>query len=224
MNAVRTENRRKVSDVVDILLFLAEFVKDKRHTIKLLDRLLSGKPGLLDQHGKNLCPAFGYLSAPATPASDFNDILKMLFNSPTPAKLHVLTPEGDGRRDRAAAGRERCLWRHQRRRRTRLLQAVRRASRLHGRGREGVFRIAVCRAEAGDSTINVLIGSKKFTEGWNSWRVSTMGLMNVGKSEGSEIIQLFGRGVRLKGYGMCLKRSSQIEASRSRRTSASSKR
>ena len=37
-----------------------------------------------------------------------------------------------------------------------------------------------------------------------------MGLMNVGKSEGSEIIQLFGRGVRLKGYGMTLKRSSQL--------------
>ncbi len=24
------------------------------------------------------------------------------------------------------------------------------------------------------STVNLLIGSKKFTEGWNSWRVSTM--------------------------------------------------
>ena len=59
-----------------------------------------------------------------------------------------------------------------------------------------------------DSTINLLIGSKKFTEGWNCWRVSTMGLMNVGRSEGSEIIQLFGRGVRLKGYDMSLKRSS----------------
>ncbi|MGR3318297.1 MAG: hypothetical protein ACUZ8O_07415 [Candidatus Anammoxibacter sp.] len=40
-----------------------------------------------------------------------------------------------------------------------------------------------------------------------------MGLMNVGKSEGSEIIQLFGRGVRLKGYDMSLKRSSRIKAS-----------
>ena len=35
-----------------------------------------------------------------------------------------------------------------------------------------------------DSTVNVLIGSKKFTEGWNSWRVSTMGLMNIGRTEG----------------------------------------
>src|SRR4029079_12483746 len=57
------------------------------------------------------------------------------------------------------------------------------------------------------STVNLLIGSKKFTEGWNSWRVSTMGLMNVGQTEGSQIIQLFGRGVRLKGYGRTLKRS-----------------
>src|SRR5690606_28186701 len=59
------------------------------------------------------------------------------------------------------------------------------------------------------STINVLIGSKKFSEGWSSWRVSTMGLMNVGRREGAQIIQLFGRGVRLKGYDMSLKRSTR---------------
>jgi len=37
-----------------------------------------------------------------------------------------------------------------------------------------------------------------------------MGLMNIGKKEGSQIIQLFGRGVRLKGIDFCLKRSRQI--------------
>ena len=37
------------------------------------------------------------------------------------------------------------------------------------------------------------------------------GLMNVGRAEGSEIIQLFGRGVRLKGRGMSLKRSTHLE-------------
>jgi len=57
-----------------------------------------------------------------------------------------------------------------------------------------------------NSTINILIGSKKFIEGWNSWRVSSMGLMNMGKSEGAQIIQLFGRGVRLKGRNFSLKR------------------
>ena len=36
-----------------------------------------------------------------------------------------------------------------------------------------------------------------------------MGLMHVGKSEGSQIIQLFGRGVRLKGFAWSLKRSSR---------------
>ena len=60
------------------------------------------------------------------------------------------------------------------------------------------------------STVNILIGSKKFTEGWSSWRVSTMGLMNIGRGEGSEIIQLFGRGVRLKGYHFSLKRSQHL--------------
>jgi hypothetical protein len=61
------------------------------------------------------------------------------------------------------------------------------------------------------STVNILIGSKKFMEGWSCWRVSTMGLMNVGRSEGSEIIQLFGRGVRLKGKDFSLKRSSRAD-------------
>ena len=37
-----------------------------------------------------------------------------------------------------------------------------------------------------------------------------MGLMHVGQSEGSQIIQLFGRGVRLKGKGWSLKRSSKL--------------
>ncbi|MDP0332194.1 DEAD/DEAH box helicase family protein [Glaesserella parasuis] len=57
------------------------------------------------------------------------------------------------------------------------------------------------------SPVNILIGSRKFTEGWSSWRVSTMGLLNMGKGEGSQIIQLFGRGVRLKGREWSLKRS-----------------
>ena len=60
-----------------------------------------------------------------------------------------------------------------------------------------------------NSTINILIGSKKFIEGWNSWRVSSMGLMNMGKSEGAQIIQLFGRGVRLKGKNLSLKRTEE---------------
>lgn len=61
-----------------------------------------------------------------------------------------------------------------------------------------------------DSSINILLGAKKFVEGWDSWRVSTMGLLNIGRGEGPEIIQLFGRGVRLLGWNRALKRSSEI--------------
>lgn len=58
-----------------------------------------------------------------------------------------------------------------------------------------------------NSKINILTGSKKFIEGWDTWRVSSMGLLNIGKAQGPQIIQLFGRGIRLKGKNMTLKRS-----------------
>lgn len=57
-----------------------------------------------------------------------------------------------------------------------------------------------------DERLTVLVGAKMFVEGWSSWRVSALGLMNVGRSPGAEIIQLFGRGVRLKGRAWSLKR------------------
>lgn len=60
------------------------------------------------------------------------------------------------------------------------------------------------------STITMLIGAKKFNTGWNSYRVSVMGLMKIGQTEGSDIIQMFGRGVRLRGYQHSLKRSSEL--------------
>lgn len=49
------------------------------------------------------------------------------------------------------------------------------------------------------SPINILIGSRKFAEGWNCFRVSVIGLVNLGSTKGNKIIQIFGRGVRLKG-------------------------
>ncbi len=55
--------------------------------------------------------------------------------------------------------------------------------------------------------INIIIGAKKFIEGWDTYRASTISLLYIGKSEGSQIIQLFGRGVRLRGINNSLKRS-----------------
>ena len=51
------------------------------------------------------------------------------------------------------------------------------------------------------SPINVLIGSRKFAEGWNSYRLSVIDLINLGSAKGTLIIQIFGRGVRLRGKG-----------------------
>jgi len=213
VNAVRTQNKRKVSDVVDILLTLSEFVKNKRDSISLLERLLSGKPGLLDQRGNEIfATAFPHLVSTKMSAEEvYDDILKVLFNSSTQAALHVENLKGTDGEIALRLGENDSFG----------LINVGDASSLCKLCEDHPELLVVTEKEfAGslfreinddDSTVNVLIGSKKFTEGWNSWRVSTMGLMNIGRSEGSEIIQLFGRGVRLKGHGMTLKRSSQLE-------------
>jgi len=60
------------------------------------------------------------------------------------------------------------------------------------------------------SPINLLIGAKKFIEGWDCWRVSQLGLLHFGRTEGVQLIQLFGRGVRLQGYKKLLKRSNRL--------------
>ena len=213
VNAVRSENKRKVSDVVDILLTLAEFVKNKRDSISLLERLLSGSPGLLDQRGNEIfATAFPHLISTHMSAEEmYDDILKLLFNSSTQAALHVENLKGTDGEIALRLGENDSFG----------LINVGDAANLCKLCEEHPDLLVVTEKEFSgslfrglnddDSTVNVLIGSKKFTEGWNSWRVSTMGLMNIGRTEGSEIIQLFGRGVRLKGHGMTLKRSSQLE-------------
>ena len=49
---------------MDILLFLADFVKDRRQSFDLLDRLLSGRPGCSTTHGREIfATAFAYLTS-----------------------------------------------------------------------------------------------------------------------------------------------------------------
>lgn len=214
VNAVRTQGKRKVSDVIDILLTLAEFVKHKPRSIELIKRFISGNPGLLNERGDEIfATAFPHLIASKrTPTQMYDDILKVMFNSATQASLHVENLKGADGEIALRLGENEPFG----------LINVGDASTLCKLCEDHADLLAVTEKEfAGslfrelnedDSTVNVLIGSKKFTEGWNSWRVSTMGLMNIGRSEGSEIIQLFGRGVRLKGHGMTLKRSTALDA------------
>ncbi len=58
--------------------------------------------------------------------------------------------------------------------------------------------------------VKFLVGSRKFIEGWSSFRVSTLGLLQIGRNAGTQVIQLFGRGVRLAGVGGRLKRASFV--------------
>jgi len=209
VNAVRTERGRKVSDVVDILLFFRDFITNTSDSTANIERILSGNTGLIDSENRDIFRnSFPYLTAIGlTPAAMYVDILKTVFNcASVGATLHIEKLRGIGGEIRLRLGENEPFG----------VINVGDDSTLIGLCADNGFNTdsidfsdslfqSITKPK---STINLLIGSKKFTEGWNCWRVSTMGLMNVGRSEGSEIIQLFGRGVRLKGRGMSLKRSS----------------
>jgi len=212
VNAVRTEQGQKVSDVTAVLRFLSAFTWNKQASITALDRILSGTDGLTDVNGRSIFAAtFGHLKIAKLSAEEvFNDILKRVFHSRTPGKIHVehlkggdgeialKLGEGNDPFGVINVGDAKQLWT--------LCDELEELVTIEKDFSESLFR----KINDEDGGINLLIGSKKFTEGWNSWRVSTMGLMNIGRREGSEIIQLFGRGVRLKGYEFCLKRSKEV--------------
>ena len=207
VNAVRTENKQKVSDVVAILQFLAGYLSERSSSIERIRRILH--EGLVTASGKNLFAGrFAYLNTKGlSPEQIFDETLKVLFNAPGGGALHVENLKGVPGEIALRLGDNEPFG----------VINVGDDGKLVKLCEEKGLNVAE-REFAGslfheldrpDSTVNVLIGSKKFTEGWSSWRVSTMGLMNVGKGEGAQIIQLFGRGVRLKGFNMSLKRSSR---------------
>ncbi len=210
VKAVRTENKRKVSDVVDILLFLAGFVdqRKRRETISMLADFLRGQSHLQDQKGRDIfADIFTYIYNRNMSAEEmYRDILKVLFNADTPAAIHVEQLKGAEGEIALRIGDYEPFGLINVGDASDLCKLCARHSELVVSDREFSGSLFGAINEA-DSTVNILIGSKKFTEGWNSWRVSTMGLMNIGQSEGPQVIQLFGRGVRLRGYEFCLKRS-----------------
>tara|TARA_R110000868_G_scaffold405577_1_gene685098 strand:- start:21756 stop:25022 length:3267 start_codon:yes stop_codon:yes gene_type:complete len=208
-SVTKTLASRDASDIIEILKFLSRYVSDRSGSIDRIGRVLN--QGLVTASGKNLFSGrFTYLNTlDLSAAQFFDETLAIMFNAAGGGALHVENLKG-------ATGEI--------------------ALRVGDNDPFGVINVGddaklvkLCEDNgiatqdsefAGSlfheintpqSTVNLLIGSKKFTEGWNSWRVSTMGLMNVGQTEGSQIIQLFGRGVRLKGYGLSLKRSGKAQ-------------
>jgi hypothetical protein len=210
VNAVRTENKQEVSDVVDVLLFLRNFCADKKVSIAAIKSIL--KDGLQASDGLDIFAGkFEYLrSVGAASETVFTEILEYIFNAPGGGVLSVERLKGSSGEIALRLGADNQPFGVINVGDTAKLAGLCERSGLNVSELEFAdsFFHGINQAK---STITVLIGSKKFTEGWNSWRVSSLGLMNVGKSEGSQIIQLFGRGVRLKGYNFSLKRSNRTE-------------
>lgn len=209
VNAIRTTKKKKVSDVLEILLFLNDFTDDKDKYVSIIDRILNEKTGLLNKNNTDVfIGKFEYLNFLKSTADEiYAEILSEVFHENISGSiLHIEYLKGSDGEIRLRLGENEAFG---------LINVG-----------DATSLIKLCQdnnLNAGDvdfveslfadinnkkSSLNILIGSKKFSEGWNSWRVSSMGLMNIGKSEGSQIIQLFGRGVRLKGKNISLKRSS----------------
>lgn len=212
VNAVRKEGGKEVSDVLEIIYFLTDFLKNPAVSIQQIDEVVNNKAGLVDKNGYSIFEtSFSYLLEQNLDAKTiFSQINELVFNNTTiGANLYLDNLKGaDGELGLRVGdsdyfgvinvGDEKTLY-----------QLAISNSVL---GTEKDFSDSLFKKINDDtSPINLLIGSKKFSEGWSSWRVSSMGLMNVGKSEGSQIIQLFGRGVRLKGYKFSLKRSTGLD-------------
>lgn len=197
------------SDILNVVRFLAGFLNDEADTKKWLADLLANTARLLDAKGNNI---FHNRFTPLMPFNVdvvYSGILKLLFNIDARQRLKVVNlkrskgelalrvgdaePFGlinigdDAGFFKEAEKTENTQW----------------VDTETDDFTESLFGTLNNK----DSRMHVLIGSRKFTEGWSSWRVSTMGLLNMGQGEGSQIIQLFGRGVRLKGKDYSLKRS-----------------
>jgi hypothetical protein len=202
--------KQDASDIVEILQFLARYAADRAGSIQRIERVLN--QGLITSTGRNLFASrFAYLNTCGLTATQvFEETLAMLFNAPGGGQLYLENLKGATGEVALRLGAENQPFGVINVGDDAKLVKLCEENGLATGEREfsGSLFNEINRLH---SPVNILIGSKKFTEGWSSWRVSTMGLMNVGKGEGAQIIQLFGRGVRLKGYNLSLKRSGKTQ-------------
>ena len=208
------------TDLAKIIVFIADFLTNKEKACRRMEEILIGKAqdtGLLDKNGIDIFKdSFSWLAKLLNAGKSYDDlyqdILKNLFNSRSGGHLVLERVKGEageitlrvGNSETAFGlinvGNAKALEEH--------IENLSKQERLSLSVKSSDFpEASFDSVKSSSSPVNLLIGSKKFVEGWDCWRVSTLGLMHVGKSEGAQIIQLFGRGVRLKGYKWGLKRS-----------------
>jgi len=212
VNAVYTENRGKRSDVLTVVRFLHRVLQDRQWAVETLANLLGGRSGLVTDGSDIFLEHFRYLKEMReTPEQLYSDILQWVFHTPTGGGLHLADiRSSQGEIGLKAAGAEHYFGLIYIGDTSAFKKLVEEQASGITIGEEAISGSLFGDINQPDSHIHVLIGAKKFMEGWNSWRVSNMGLLNIGRQEGSQIIQLFGRGVRLKGKEMSLKRSAVL--------------
>lgn len=220
VNAVKKVRGQDVSDVVQILLFLQAFIEKPQEFIGYIKRLMDPSDGIKNPRGYSLfANSFTKIKDGTLIVTDekagaiYKSIISTLFHS-TVSNAHLyLDKQKSGDKEIGLRIGTADYFGVINVGDSDSLMKLCENSGLNCETKEFGSSSLFSQINDEDSTINILIGSKKFSEGWSSWRVSAMGLMNVGRSEGSEIIQLFGRGVRLKGYKYSLKRSNALDSS-----------
>lgn len=208
-----------LTDVEEVLLFLNKFLSNRTQSIEHIRAVLNEDTGLIDASGKELfyqdfCALQGIFGLEPNPAEIFADVLRIVFNTDGNADEPRLRMENI----RQVSG-EIGLKVGEYGDYFGVINIGDTSGLLKNCEQKGIIvsneefvsESLFRNINRPNSNIKMLIGSRKFTEGWNSWRVSTMGLINFAKGEGSQAIQLFGRGVRLKGYNGCLKRSRKLD-------------
>ena len=203
------------SDLLTIIRFLQRLLKDASWTQDTIRDLLAGKSGLVDASGHDLfVDRYAYLTENIGNEASviYTDLLRRCLHG-TPGGSLRLAPigEGTGEFGMKVHGSDRYfglvfvgnLSSFQK-----VLNAWDPTLLLP---EDRISRPIFPSINEPDSGIHLLVGSRRFLEGWNSWRVSNMGLLNLGRHEGSQIVQMFGRGVRLRGIDMCLKRSAVLD-------------
>ncbi len=195
--------------------FLHHFLENRNGwVIEAIRKIIDGKTGLIDTHGEDVFAGrFEYLRGSRHNAEAvFYDILASVFHTSAPGQLHMADIRGRSGELGLRAGSSEDYFGLIYIGDTSTFKKLVEADGAEINVEDDVISDSLFEGiNDPASEINVLIGAKKFMEGWNSWRVSNMGLLNIGRTEGSEIIQLFGRGVRLRGIDFSLKRSAAID-------------
>ena len=213
VNKSKDNKQARESDVLTVVKFLDAFIRNERAWVqKGIELILSGKSGITDDGVDIFAGRFKQLATWSRDGETiYRDLLERVFQAASGGRLHVGDIKGKaGELGLKISGAEQyfgLVYIGDTASFKALIEEECTEIELEeDRIAESLFD----NIKRSDSPINILIGAKKFMSGWDSWRVSNMGLLNIGRSEGSEIIQLFGRGVRLQGRNHSLKRSSAL--------------